>query len=251
MAMKNQKPRDLYYMLEMNIEKLEKAAKGHGKHKQAAKERLAFLRRQAKKTPEKELKALARKANNRLRRIESAGLVSATPAYSGIVYTKLNSKNRDIVFTKSDFPEFRTDVENMTAEQKKTLQEFLDKFLKIKTSTITGIKKRIDKKANDLGIPKEYRKAVEFYQYWEVIYTELLRLGYISQEAEYGTDELLQYFSDTSDIDKVPAWVSLSMQNFSEGSHPAIESLMKLWDSLVNPPDAWEDDDTDDGWDVL
>lgn len=138
---------------------------------------------------DKLLKRDIKRANERLRQLAKQNY-SYLPVYQNQLKSAIN--NLDNVYKSLDnkylMPQFRTDVSQMSDEEKKELRNKLDNFLKTKTSTISGA--------------KDYEKKLQDLMKDDLTWDDILdlfndsRIKKLIESDIFASDEIIEYAND-------------------------------------------------------
>ena len=150
----------------------------------------------------KEIKAKAKRANQRLREIEKRGLTNSSVAYNDIQQLQFDNKNY-MTFTDKGEIKFNTALTNRDYSELKEELRKIDKFLNAKTSTKIGI---------DRAFKNQYKSYIEKYpeqnlsfDEFNSIYSSSLIKSFLDI---YQSDELINILDNTisssiEDIERV------------------------------------------------
>ena len=90
----------------------------------------------------REVKALTKRANQRLRQLEKSGVSQQSRAYRYVKRLVFDKQINNIVdVTKKGEPKFKTSFSNLSNRQLKQLLREVETFLQAKTSTVKNVKK--------------------------------------------------------------------------------------------------------------
>lgn len=153
------------------------------------------------------MKAIKR-ANQRLRQLEKSGLNKENPAYKHVI-TGIKKGAKYYTETKEGAPKFRTDIKSLTTQSLNALKVNVYDFLKMKTSTVSGVKniykkgyETYKKRHPDVKISQE-----DFRRLWGTQTAEIAKMN-------YGSDRMVNIIKNKPDEMSIDKYIE-----FIEGIH--------------------------------
>lgn len=185
---------------------------------------------EAKKLLKKELRALVKRANQRLRELEKQGMTRGSNAYQ---YVKRKTYDEDKAYSKTMKGQikFKTNVGSMSYNELKHLKKEVSNFLNAKTSTKIGIQ----------GVYQKSKSAFEAKTGIHVsdeLYSEFYRDKLIQTAISlYGSEQMNNLLEKTSQMEMnteqiVSQLEALGLNENSDETDVEFEKIEETFDNL-------------------